>query len=359
MTAPLAPPNNGGVDALPVIDVGPLLDDTSSWGDAQRAVAARLDAACRDAGFFCVAGHRIDPSLLPALDAASRAFFARPEADKARIAMPLGGHAWRGWFPLGGELTSGRPDGKEGLYLGRELGPDHPALRAGRLLHGPNLWPDEPAALRPLVSAWMTAIEDLGQRVLAGLALGLGLAPDWFVRDLTRDPTVLFRVFRYPPDERYEWGVGEHTDYGLLTLLAQDDCGGLQVRTRSGWIEVPPDPSVLVVNIGDMLDRMTAGRYRSTPHRVRNASGRERLSFPFFLDPGWDAAVRPLPLADDGRPADDAHERWDGASVHAWEGTYGDYLTGKVAKVFPDLADGTNAGRDASPGALAPTRPPS
>ena len=135
--------------------------------------------------------------------------------------------------------------------------------------------------------------------------------------------------------------VGEHTDYGLLTILAQDGAGGLQVRGPGGWIEVPAVPGVLVCNIGDMLDRMTGGRYRSTPHRVRNASGQDRLSFPFFFDPGWDARVRPVPLGG-AVPEDDAVVRWDGSSVHRWEGTYGDYLLGKVSKVFPELADRTS-----------------
>lgn len=328
------------MDALPVIDVGLLLEGPAP------TVADRLDAACREDGFFCVTNHGVNLELLHDLDRSARQFFAQPDADKAASAMALGGRAWRGWFAVGDELTSGRPDRKEGLYLGRELGPGHPA--AGRLLHGANLWPAEPASLRPLATAWMHEMERLGQALLSGLAQGLGLDADWFASNLTHDPTVLFRIFHYPPGTGDDWGVGEHTDYGLITLLAQDDCGGLQVKTRRGWIEVPPDPSVLVVNIGDMLDRMTAGRYRSTPHRVRNTSGRDRLSFPFFLDPGWDAAVRPLPLADDDRRADDARDRWDGTSVHAWQGTYGDYLTGKVAKVFPDLAD--RAGASAAAG---------
>jgi isopenicillin N synthase-like dioxygenase len=94
---------------------------------------------------------------------------------------------------------------------------------------------------------------------------------------------------------------------------------------------------VLVCNLGDMLDLMTEGRYRSTPHRVRNVTGSDRLSFPFFFDPGWEAQVRPVPFTDEA-PQDDAGTRWDGTSVHEWHGTYGDYLMGKVSKVFPDLA---------------------
>ncbi len=170
---------------------------------------------------------------------------------------------------------------------------------------------------------------------------GSGCHIDWFERHLTNDPTVLFRIFHYPPlpdnASSDEFGVGEHTDYGLITLLAQDDRGGLEVRTPAGrWLQVPAEPTTLVCNLGDMLDRLTEGRYRSTPHRVRNTSGASRLSFPYFFDPSWDAVVTALPL-DGSAPSDDAHRRWDGTSVHAWDGNYGEYLTAKVARVFPDL----------------------
>jgi isopenicillin N synthase-like dioxygenase len=147
----------------------------------------------------------------------------------------------------------------------------------------------------------------------------------------------LFRIFHYPPSppQAQDWGVGEHTDYGLVTLLAQDDSGGLQIAAPEGWIDAPPIPGTLVCNIGDMIDRLTGGWYRSTPHRVRNVSGHGRLSFPFFLDPGFTAEVPPLPgraaAGDDGRP------RWDGQDLRAFTGTYGDYLLSKVSKVFPRL----------------------
>jgi isopenicillin N synthase-like dioxygenase len=172
------------------------------------------------------------------------------------------------------------------------------------------------------------------------MSLALGLDAWWFDRHLTADPLVLFRIFHYPPaaadDPR--WGVGEHTDYGLITILGQDASGGLEVRGRDGWISVPPRPDAFVINLGDMLERMTVGGYRSTPHRVRNISGRDRLTFPLFVDPSWDADVLPIPSSL-ASPADAATDRWDGQSVHEWSGTYGDYLLTKVGRVFPDLGD--------------------
>jgi isopenicillin N synthase-like dioxygenase len=252
--------------------------------------------------------------------------------------MARGGRAWRGYFPLGAELTSGRPDLKEGIYFGSELGPDHPRVRQGMPLHGANLFPRQVPALRAAVLDYLEALSVAAQMVLRGVALSLDLAPEYFESSYTANPTVLFRVFHYPPQPLDDdgWGVGEHTDYGLLTLLAQDDNAGLEVYARQGgWIAAPPIPGTFVCNIGDMLDRLTGGWYRSTPHRVRNLTGNERLSFPFFFDPDFTAEVPPLPgrarLDSDGRP------RWDGADLQAFSGTYGDYLLAKVGRVFPQL----------------------
>jgi isopenicillin N synthase-like dioxygenase len=320
------------VSALPLIDVSALRDPSADHGP----VARQIDDACRRFGFFRIAGHGVPAEQLAELERLAREFFAQPEAVKAEIAMVHGGAAWRGWFPLDGELTSGRPDHKEGIYFGTELGADHPAVRAGRPLHGANLFPATPSGLGPAVLQWIAAMTALGAVLLRAVALGLALPADWFERHVTADPTVLFRIFRYPPGYSDGWGVAEHTDYGLLTILATDRHDGLQVHGPDGWIEVPSDPEVFVVNLGDMLDRMTEGRYRSTPHRVVNRTGGTRLSFPCFIDPSWDAECPAMPLGG-SPPPDDAARRWDGTSVRGWEGTYGEYLTAKVAKVFPEL----------------------
>ncbi|TXI48488.1 MAG: isopenicillin N synthase family oxygenase [Lysobacter sp.] len=339
------------VSTLPIIDLAPFLGETlgatlgPADANARRRTAEAIDAACRTHGFFYIEGHGIPAETQTALREASRAFFARPEAEKLRIRMLHGGRAWRGYFPVGEELTSGRPDRKEGLYFGTELPADDPRVLAGRPLHGANLWPEAPSELRPAVLAYMAAAERAAQALLEAMAMALGLDEAWFRRHYTADPTVLFRVFRYPPQRADQdgWGVGEHTDYGLLTLLLQDDVPGLQVRTPQGWIDAPPRPGTLVCNLGDMLDRLTGGVWRSTPHRVLNASGRERYSFPLFFDPAFDARVTPLPRhahIDQAQVAADRADRWDGASVLApFDGTYGDYLLGKVGKVFPQLLE--------------------
>ncbi|HVY90506.1 MAG TPA: 2-oxoglutarate and iron-dependent oxygenase domain-containing protein [Hyphomonadaceae bacterium] len=320
---------------LPVIDVSPLLGADER---ARAGAGEAIGAACRDLGFFYATRHAVSLETLEKLAAASRKFFALPEAEKMRIAMALGGRAWRGFFPVGGELTSGKPDIKEGVYFGEELPASDPRVKAGLPLHGANLWPASVPELRPAVTAFMDEAARSAHAIMEGVALSLGLDAQYFRRTYTSDPTTLFRIFHYPAAKREEgWGVGEHTDYGLLTLLAQDDIGGLEVKTPRGWISAPPIEGALVCNIGDMLDRLTGGAYRSTPHRVLNVSGRSRMSFPFFFDPGWDARIVPLPSHAAGI-RDDQAERWDKASVHDFQGAYGDYLLGKVSKVFPDLA---------------------
>ncbi len=260
--------------SLPVIDMSSLFSTDAA---ARGAAAAEIAAACEAEGFFYVVGHGVAPAVLQRLEVEARAFFDLPLAQKQVIAMARAGAAWRGWFPLGGELTSGVPDNKEGLYVGEELPADDPRVAAGWPLHGANLWPAGAPGLRPAVEAFFAAATAAAAALTEGLSLALGLDEQYFARHYLARPTRLFRIFRYPPTPPERWGVAEHTDYGLLTLLAQDDAGGLEVRTRTGWRAAPPLPGALVCNIGDMLERLTGGRFVSTPHRVVNRTDRARL----------------------------------------------------------------------------------
>jgi len=324
---------------LPIVDIAPL---RAGSRDIAR-IGAELDRACCEFGFFYVTGHGIQPVLSARMLKLAREFFALPLHEKMAIAMTHGGRAWRGYFPVEGELTSGRPDRKEGIYLGTELGPDDARVRARLPLHGMNLYPPLPG-FRDTLLAYMDEVTATGQILLNGIAVGLGLGKDYFLERYTRDPTVLFRIFNYPPStasaDESVLGVGEHTDYGLLTLLRQDDIGGLEIWHHDRWLAATPVPDSFVCNVGDMLERLTAGRYVSALHRVRNASTQDRISMPLFLDPSFDAELAPIEILTPDPTATGRRRhgrRWDGTDLATVSGSYGAYLLSKVSKVFPQL----------------------
>lgn len=325
---------------VPIIDVSPLWKESGST----QKVAQDLRKACTEYGFFYICNHGISEQLQEDLAVLSHEFFQLAVAEKMQIKMALGGKAWRGFFPVKGELTSGKPDLKEGIYFGSELEETDERVKAGWPMHGKNLFPAQIPAFRKVVLQYMAAITELGHQLMRGISLSLGLDKDYFNGHFTYDPLTLFRIFHYPssdkkPDDANLWGVGEHTDYGVLTILKQDSVGGLQIKSKGEWLEAPYIPNTFVCNIGDMLERMTRGYYRSTPHRVKNRTTKSRLSFPFFFDPNFEAEMHGIPLnhLNLSEIEQTANERWDGANVHDFSGTYGDYVLGKVGKVFPEL----------------------
>ncbi|MBX9666692.1 MAG: hypothetical protein K2X93_03695 [Candidatus Obscuribacterales bacterium] len=324
------------VETIPVVDISSLMTPEKDCREAALAIGA----ACRNHGFFYITGHSVDVGLQERLERLSSKFFEREPEYKNAIRMELGGRAWRGYFALGDEYTSGRPDQKEGIYFGAELPASHEKVKRAVPMHGGNLFPADLPEFRETILEYMECMTGLGHVLMRGIALSLGLDGSYFEDHYTRDPLILFRIFHYPPLAPQfadsQWSVGEHTDYGILTILRQDTVAGLEVKSKSQWIPAPPIPNTFICNIGDMLDLMTGGRYKSTPHRVRNVSGNSRLSFPFFFDPNFDAVVKPIDPALE--IVDDKAERWDGASVHEFGGTYGDYVLKKVSKVFPVLS---------------------
>ena len=163
---------SGDHSAIPVIDVSPLVARSGT-----DAVASEIAEACRDHGFFYVVGHGVDQGLIDQLDGLSHQFFARPLEAKLAIRMALGGRAWRGYFPIGAELTSGQPDGKEGLYFGAELPEDHPKVKTRTPLYGRNLFPDI-LGFREVVLDYMASLTALGHILMEGMALSLGLGQE-------------------------------------------------------------------------------------------------------------------------------------------------------------------------------------
>ena len=276
---------------LPIIDLGEGSED----GAAPAALAEKIGIACRDIGFFYVVHHGVDRALMNEAFAESRRFFALPLADKRKIAIEtVGGN--RGYSGLLREaLDPARgPDMKEAFNVGFDLEPDDPELLAGKPFRALNAWP-KLAGFRETLLAYYDACAALGGRLHRAFARDLGVDPNFFA-DMFDRPMATLRLLRYPAAAGDKIGAGAHTDYGNLTLLATDDVGGLEVRTRSGdWIEAPALPGAFVVNIGDCLMRWTNDVYVSTPHRVVNRSGRERYSIAFFYDPNPDAEVAAIP----------------------------------------------------------------
>ncbi|MCI5054505.1 MAG: hypothetical protein MRY83_00205 [Flavobacteriales bacterium] len=314
---------------VPVISIS---DFDPQKGHEQETVR-QLHSACTNHGFFYIKDYDLDSHLEEELSYLSKTFFELPTEAKLQIRMELAGKAWRGYFPVKGELTSGKPDVKEGLYFGIEHDDN-----SGMIMHGKNQYPSQVPGLKECVDNYMKAVEFIGHRLMEIIAMSLGLSHDFFSNYLTNDPWILFRIFHYPANKEEElWGVGEHTDYGLLTILKQDDIGGLEIKTANNWIEAPYIEGTLICNIGDMLSKMTKGYYKATPHRVKNTSGRSRYSFPLFFDPNWNSAIKPLNLEHLGVSDFTVHERWDKMDLSLFEGTYGDFISMKVGKVFPNL----------------------
>lgn len=289
---------------LPVIDISGL---AASDPAARRAVGDALRAACLEHGFFYCTGHGVPQGLIDAAMAQTQALFDLPETAKLALDKAQS-PANRGYEHLGGQTLQpgAMPDRKEGFYIGEDLAPDHPRVMAGAFNAGANLWPDDLPAFRPVMVAYFAALNVVAARLMQGLALSLELPEDHFSA-FTTDPAATLRLLHYPPSRPEvpdELGAGAHTDFGGLTILLQDDNGGLQVMGKDGWIEAPPVPGAYVVNLGDMIARWTNDRYRSTLHRVINRSGNERYSIPFFYSGNPDHKVRCLPtcLADGEQP---------------------------------------------------------
>ncbi len=281
--------------SIPVIDISPLYGDDLAGA---RAVAADIRRASVEAGFFYIRGHHMPPDLMRATLMASKFFFSRPDAEKRAIQVN-GAH--RGYVPFA-QTTLGRQykaDLKESFNFAFPFAADDPDVVAGKPLIGVNQWPQGEEVWRSVLEDYYRTLFEVGQRVLEGFALALD-APRTYFRDLYKRPLVRTRLLHYPPQPEGsgedQFGAAPHTDWGCMTLLWQDQVGGLQVRNRAGqWIDAPYIEGTFVVNIGDMLERWSNDLFVSTPHRVVNASGRERYSIPMFYDPDFDTAVECLP----------------------------------------------------------------
>ena len=297
------------------------LTDADSDGFAQA-----LGASFETCGFAIVRDHGISQSLIERAEAEAKAFFALPEAAKRAYAATGSGGA-RGYTPFGVETAKGLTahDLKEFWHVGREL----PAGHAYRAVMPDNIWPSQVAEFRATMLELFDAFDVAGVKVLAAVARFLGADEDTFA-DTIRDGNSVLRLLHYPPVEASAGAsirAGAHEDINTITLLLGAEEAGLELRTRGGrWIPVSPRPGELVINIGDMLQRLTNGRLRSTSHRVVNPAperaSKARFSMPFFLHFRPDFLIEAMP----GTVANGEAPKWPPITAH-------DYLLERLREI--------------------------
>jgi isopenicillin N synthase-like dioxygenase len=275
--------------AIPVIDL------------AGTNVPREIHKACRDTGFFYIANHGVPHPLMDAQLEWARRFFGLPAEVKLQVAMSKS-KCMRGFEPAGKQALDADtpPDLRERFYVGVDLGPHHPYVRQGVPNHGPNQWPDGLPGFREQNELYFSTLLALGRRLMGMIALSLELEETFFDA-MVAEPFALMCLNHYPPQPvaapAGQLGAGAHTDWGGVTLLLQDELGGLEVRNVSGeWVRADPVPGTFVVNLGDMIQRWTNDLYISNMHRVLNRQrARSRLSVALFFNPDYFTRAECLP----------------------------------------------------------------
>ena len=310
---------------LPVID---FTDAFSPLLAKREAVAWEIHKIARDVGFFYVSGHGVAPGLIEAQFDWARQLFALPQASKDAFDMARSPSGY-GYERIGSQVldTDSASDLKEGFQFGFDIAADHPYVQQGQMRYGHNLWPQDLPGFRAHSEQYYAAMRSLSHRLLAVIALSLHLPEDFFEYAL-QTPIATQRMLHYPPQPAHaahnQIGAGAHTDWGLVTILAQDQVGGLEICNADGdWVRATPIDGTFVVNIGDLLQRWSNDLYHSNPHRVLNDNPVPRYSLPFFQDGDQAVIINCLPSCCSAeRPA-----RYAPCSI-------GEYLRAKVRETF-------------------------
>lgn len=305
-------------EEIPVVDITALRD-----GSDPQAVAEALHAASTGLGFIYVSGHGIPDAVIEAARSAAYDLFHADPAVKDSVKVSA---KHRGWLGRGGAKMQddAKADLKESFIWGFQdengvTPEDHP-------LRGQNRWPEAQPGLQVAAMAYFDKVHEVAHHLMHGFALGLGKPADFFLKTADKPLSRCSFVY-YPPQDAGmgadQFGVGPHTDFGVLTVLCQDNVGGLQVEDVNGeWIQAPPIPGTLLVNVADLLARWTDGAYKSTPHRVVNSSGRERMSLVLAFDPNPETVIDSRDVFGPGHAAQNDPI------------TCGDYLIWRFGKAF-------------------------
>ena len=277
---------------IPKIDISEIEEKEFS-----RTLLQDFFSAYNKYGFGYIINHGIEKTLIEQLFQVSKQFHSQPLSEKMRVALD---HNHRGYIAINTSTDVNskladvkKPNQSESFMMMREDKSELPDV----YLSGPNQWP-KLENFKEVLEKYTFNMTKLGRNLMRLALLSSGVR-DLSVMQILDKPTIWLRLLHYPPISKNSpsdlYGSAPHTDFGCLTILAQDEIGGLQVQTREGeWIDVPKLEGSFVVNVGDMLSRYTNGLLRSTPHRVINKSGKERFSCPFFFDPHTNAVVQPL-----------------------------------------------------------------
>jgi len=290
---------------LPIIDLSPL---QSPDPVDHKKVGMELCEAASTVGFFYIKNHGISQIKIKEIFDISKRFFAYEERQKSAVSIsPF----HRGWLRIGAAKMYGNneSDYKESFVWGLEVAKDDPDFRAGKRLLAPNQWPAFMPEMREKLATYFAETQACGEKLLEAFAKGLQVPGNYFLKEINK-PVSRGALIYYPPNRAnrypnqrlpkkygrfFQVGSGEHTDYGTLTMLCQDQIGGLQIKGKSGtWVSAEPIEGTFVINIGDLLARWSNGRFESTLHRVINSSTQARYSLAMFVDPNWNATIKPL-----------------------------------------------------------------
>ena len=284
-------PKLASKDEIPILDAQSMVSNNDI-----SLLAKSVREACQNMGFFYVKNHGISQTIIDDAFEASKKFFSEPIESKMSVSK---NKFHRGYLPIGTTRYPGKAaDLKDSFDIGIELPLSHPDVVAGLPLHGPNQWPNI-NGFREAAELYFASVKQFGFGLLRVFAKSLELEESFFI-NYYQNPTVLMRLLHYPPQEQAQepgsFGAYPHTDYGVITVLAQDPSGGLELQKKDGsWIAAPYVPGTFVINIGDLMAHWTNGLYKSNKHQVVNRTGKERFSIPFFFNPDHRAVVECIP----------------------------------------------------------------